>query len=1533
MTNWNPGAPATLGLQFKPDAVGADTLNAVNRASVIRLASTVTETIETAELFTPGGNPTNEGFAIIDVYPQNQGQVRTGQQTVQYLPNADIQRVGWVRNPGNATTLLWDNINEDPAGSWTTDSIYEPSRSVLAQYRCNVASIGFSLGSKRVTNVAVKLRVFGGAMTVALGHTPSGIVTAGQATGYNAGGGSARLVTVNFGEFCPWTGAPWTQADIRAFDGDAFVQINRADLSTGYVSPQVYALALSVEMYDEKRVAYAVGRPDANDTTGFSFATVGTGASGWAKAAGTTYDLVIRQGRRDDATNTLDPLRMSWPWLEGTLPSGTGLLGGTMVTLHASGMLNSAPALNTRRVHHLVLTGGMFTGPFTSVDGSQYARLVAVAPTATQVLVPSAASTFGAVNLQVQIPADVNSTQTLTVTIKRNSDNATMGAPVTFDRGDVTRNGVEMRNGWWSIQRSLGAPATLASGIAYRVEVTGGSNWRVGVVGGKSTRAAAGYGDAAQYSTYLGDTGAWDMPLTLASVPAGISYINAQVLSQTLAPTGATQCGSMDAVPYVRLNWAPSSLGGQFSAYEVERYDNTSGWQTIAVIRSAAVTSMDDHEARLGVASSYRVRQVRADGVASLWTGGVGHVVAEPSPPADACGLWFTTNERPDLNLAYLDVYDGGKAVRDFTFLDAPELVMLPMYDRDYQQAFHPTERRGVQFSRRVLVNSARAATPASARVFDPLRELSVAPVSAVCLRDHEGNRWYVALAVGTGELRQPGDLAYMTFTATEVAEGPSPIATANSVLGWPWATLAGQFGNDGHAAFVGGIGQSGYSLAVVDAGTPDGSVAVNLVDPVNVGGSAVALRVVDAQNFIYVRRTSAIAHEVGVVRGGVRTVLDSLFPGDERMTVTVSGSASSGGTVVSISMGGSEVNSVTITDPTFDGATRHGIAFIGTSVPTSAVRWDRWEFFTPARTLGGSWEHVLGSWRSEGGAALPWSTDGVDVPIVTTRQTGATDGQIQATIVPAVGTRLVFRLMDATAYLYLQANPTTGVWTIGRQWGGDAQTIGTMNGVPTTPEMDVVVQFSGPLVRVRINGVWRAFTTGSRSLTLTGGYADVNGTSHGIGHDYTSIETGDFTTRFLSWKFQSVVNMAAPNAVATLHPGAQPWIGKTVDAFQSLQLMSATDAAAVMWGVDDVLAGVKPNELALAIEAVLSRLRADMVADAISSPFFTYSGAWSTVTASDRNHGTSYRSTTAVGASFSFNIGAAYNGQPVALLWIGRNASDKGGTVAITVDGQPHSTVDTQVLSGTTGNVPFVTRLVMPPGAHTVTATVTAVAGAVQFNALVAEWSNPRVVVANIPRVPSVDFTPATVTATTVTAASGMFQPGELEGLTAVLYTNAGQVASSVVQSNSADTIVVSPAWAPPSGAQLYVHVSAGGDRADMDDGTVRRFNEALAQVVAPFPNAVLVDVDSVVAKNTALFNGSALNAAGREAVGAALAAYMVPSSTHTLWTFGTTDMAAGVADEMASAIGLPGTVSDSFTSADDRGHTVADDFTRVVW
>ena len=233
---------------------------------------------------------------------------------------------------------------------------------------------------------------------------------------------------------------------------------------------------------------------------------------------------------------------------------------------------------------------------------------------------------------------------------------------------------------------------------------------------------------------------------------------------------------------YNNLSWSATALGANFAAYEIFRND-TGSYVQIASITSEATTSFKDYEAKRNTNAQYEIRVHRTDGaVSDLSTPTSGVIALMPTGR-----IAFVSNELPVAQ--YVECVD--TTPRQYQF---PERAQThEMYGRTGAVTFKATETEGDAFVLTLLLAAqggidgitTTPTTPGRA-VFEPIRALTRAQASYICILDSDGNRWYSSLSVGpnSGQIvrgarglatrREPGQLYTIDVAVRESTRTPS---------------------------------------------------------------------------------------------------------------------------------------------------------------------------------------------------------------------------------------------------------------------------------------------------------------------------------------------------------------------------------------------------------------------------------------------------------------------------------------------------------------------------------------------------------------------------------------------------------------------------------------------------------------------------------------------------------------------------------------------------------------------------------------
>lgn len=212
-----------------------------------------------------------------------------------------------------------------------------------------------------------------------------------------------------------------------------------------------------------------------------------------------------------------------------------------------------------------------------------------------------------------------------------------------------------------------------------------------------------------------------------------------------------TAAAAPSTMMYDSFSVAPPDWG--FGGLELQRFDYLTGtFETIMLASSPTVTGFNDYEARVGVDSVYRIRNLNVYNFAGPWSTQV--TGAPPTPGvtggcADATGaLIFTSNadQTGHSNAAYVMQWENTPD-EVFSLPEADDVVFQPMYGRDGRVAFHGTERGLESFDRTLLIQAA-AIDPIRLADVKTLRDLAWNDLPYICVRDDIGDRWYANVRV-----------------------------------------------------------------------------------------------------------------------------------------------------------------------------------------------------------------------------------------------------------------------------------------------------------------------------------------------------------------------------------------------------------------------------------------------------------------------------------------------------------------------------------------------------------------------------------------------------------------------------------------------------------------------------------------------------------------------------------------------------------------------------------------------------------------
>lgn len=784
---WNPSATGMLGLEWPAVQEGAQVISADSHAALMQLVSKANESISYVDVYLNSVVAPSVGVRryVVDIYDTAGDEIAGTTTCTRIPPNAQANvGAGWT---GSYTSI--DEVNnacDQPPNVSKTDymATNDPSQSFDLEF----GTAAFGLDT-RITQLLVGIN---GGTIDSRGGTIS-LVDVGTGTAYLLGsltlpftpdGGTTQYV--DLGEINPITLEPWTPADIRKFDSSTY-RIRYSTSTPWMWDVRIYAVWLQVTTIPELRVARAVGAPSPLsagwklwDVKAIDTAT-GLHSGALSKAAAKTYTCVLRRALQGqvpaDATTYTTGGSISWRSLQGgTIPVGVGSgQANAPIDVARNGALTTAASTSTASGFAYALL--MLTGALAvSDDGQPYASGTALAINTSSGVVQqefsgAAVLSYGVIAIVLRGEDGLTPAADLVVQLRRRSDSVLLATFTITSAAWLTA--LDAGNGYRLVRAQAAAPVTLAAATQYYLDFAStaavGHGWEIPALATLMAGAATvSYNSTTDAATVAGvELTTIDLPVlvgTVPSTPAGLT-----VTQQSHATGGSGFC-FISSIPFIRVDWTSTALGASFLQYQVQRSeDGGTTWADVAIISTEATSVFDDYEHRFGISVSYRVRVVRTDGAASGWT-----APASATVTVAMGGLYFTSNTVGFDPLAYQDVYEGSP-LAEFEFVDASEVVVARMFGRDRQVVFRPTEQRGVQFQRTLLVHSdACGVTPGSeVDPFSALRAMSHDDSPYVCVRNGRGDRWFASVIVAGGQFRRFGAVFMADITVVEVAAEP----------------------------------------------------------------------------------------------------------------------------------------------------------------------------------------------------------------------------------------------------------------------------------------------------------------------------------------------------------------------------------------------------------------------------------------------------------------------------------------------------------------------------------------------------------------------------------------------------------------------------------------------------------------------------------------------------------------------------------------------------------------------------------------
>lgn len=789
--NYNPNSPTVVGEEWLADFYGTSDL-VTEGPWAQRIRSRSAQTINKLSFLsyaTYASFPSGSDMVLFEVIPAG-AEIPSGTTGIDtYQPSADQQVGGWQTQSGGVVNL-WQSLDE---GVSTPDANFIAYISGVTQYRVRFASGGFS-GTARALDVAFRLYICGSgdfswSGDISLFHVAS-------STAYFLGHISTpSCLTYSFacGEINPKTLLPWTPADIQGFSSGTWaLQVDSSSVTgtVGAVEMMVTRNTVENRVAAATWLANVLGfAPYQADTQ--QFESLPAGGASWAKPVSGDFTILLRRPRA--------PLVWKPTSATGTTPAdpitawASSKISGAEVPCSVPGVVSARPSLDGfgqvasidfttatrgRTIPLLVTTSApavsndslpyFFTGDLT------HAPAVTVTQTVVQQFTSPAAVAFDYLRFLVKAGSAVAN---LLVKVKRVSDNVQFGNTITITPAQAAALSVEATG--FGIFSTAGVNAALANGIRYYVEfssadsTSAGSGWQVVMLGPHSSGympgGAATFGDTTDTALLAGVAQThFDIPFSLAQTPATPSGL--AVVKQRLVPASlpATQNCGIAAVEVVRVSWTATAIGALWARYEVQRSENNgASWRDIGwgIASEAGSIVFTDYEAPRGLSVQYRIRVVRTDGAASLYTDATAGLTCFPT----GCEMLFVSNEAPSLGCAY-----NREPQMEYGFLAPSRDQIWEIYGADYAVAFMEDEDPGATFGARLTVNFGVQPTVDDVSIFAPLRAICRAATSYVCVLDWSGSRFFAHVQFGKGDWIEPGFSYHADVVVTEISGTPS---------------------------------------------------------------------------------------------------------------------------------------------------------------------------------------------------------------------------------------------------------------------------------------------------------------------------------------------------------------------------------------------------------------------------------------------------------------------------------------------------------------------------------------------------------------------------------------------------------------------------------------------------------------------------------------------------------------------------------------------------------------------------------------
>jgi hypothetical protein len=809
LPNWNPHAQGTKGVELLDVGYGHGVIDAAADAEELQWTSGVTGSFDQLQLYAGSGASAgllgtkfNSLGRPILLELVNQGDEDWGALTYNDYNCTSVTGSAGLFNENLSTPITTSRLSAPNDGSWIVAS------TLGAFLEAQFGTGAFPL-DRHVLAVEVYMRI--NISTGVRRFDPSG---SPWTYNYPLVSSTFQTAIIRWGEaIVDGSGSVWshwTPQMIRDFAAGGTRKIRCACVA-GPGNWKIDRLLLRVFSIPERRRAVGLGIPSTSQSW-IPFAMTVPPATGSPSIASGDHLTLIARRITDYSVDAPAAAVMPWRFMRGRGPDGNWRRHSQpfnpTVNTSSSGtsglMGNAGPQIDGIPAMRMLNAGTVIADsmPYSLSRGA----VCYGANTVSQTLTAAGGATIYGQAYVVAgwVPANGKPVAPLRAELYRVSDGVKILNAVEITAADVERlpvsapsNNTDDQSAVYKTVQVRFPNSSTLSAVQYELrfsspDSTADRPWMIAALlgdahttdqtfGGSTDAAAGSYRSG---STLLpltsGGVRSSDLLAQLVEVPAPVTGTGSSVGSITANhveicdPSSGCQGCAEDTMPFATVTWAPAPSGSpDVAAYHVDRLDDLSpDWERVATVWGRLTARWDDHEARIGVRSQYRIRVVRTDGVTGDWSAPISVTI-----PTGQVALAFSSNAAQGLGCVYPEVWND-QVTREWAFLEADDIELRKIFGRNRQVAFRPLERRGEAFTRTLLLNALCTVTLPSMATFSPLRDLAWSPIPYVCVRDGEGNRWLASLSVPSGTNRRADAGTTTLWLAeigiTEIEDSPS---------------------------------------------------------------------------------------------------------------------------------------------------------------------------------------------------------------------------------------------------------------------------------------------------------------------------------------------------------------------------------------------------------------------------------------------------------------------------------------------------------------------------------------------------------------------------------------------------------------------------------------------------------------------------------------------------------------------------------------------------------------------------------------